>query len=316
MLVGIARLAAAAPTLEEKRRVDYFQLESRSLLNRCSSPHMPFAWTVNPYRGCEFGCQYCYARSTHEFMELRAPRDFEERIYAKEFPAEAFREELRRVGANESIAIGTATDPYQPAERRYGLTRGLLEVFRRLRGYQLSLTTKSDLIARDADLLAEIASANALMVNMTVTTVDTALARQLEPYAPRPDLRLVAVCRLAAAGVNTGVFASPLMPLINDSVESVMRVAKAAREAGAVRFGGRPLYLTATPREVFLDFVAAQFPALRPAYERMFARSVYLRGDIVDEQKKLLRRAGTTFGFPNVAPVYHPPQLSLFETEG
>ena len=312
MLVGIARLAAAAPTLEEKRRVEYFRLDSRSLLNRCSSPHMPFAWTVNPYRGCEFGCKYCYARSTHEFMELRAPNDFEERIYAKDFPAEAFRAELKRVAPAESIAIGTATDPYQPAERRYGLTRAILEVFRGLRGYRLSLTTKSDLIARDADLLAEIATANSLMVNMTVTTLDAALARQLEPYAPRPDLRLVAVCRLASAGVNTGVFASPLMPMINDSVESVMRVAQAAREAGAVRFGGRPLYLTAMPREVFLRFVTERFPALTPAYEKMFARAIYLRGDIVEEQKKLLRRAGTTFGFPNLPPAFDPPQLSLF----
>ena len=158
-LVGAVR-HTAAPTLEEKRRVEYFRLDARSLLNRCSSPHMPFAWTINPYRGCEFGCKYCYARSTHEFMELRAPNDFEERIYAKEFPAEAFRAELKRVGPEESIAIGTATDPYQPAERRYGLTRAILEVFGPLRGYRLSITTKSDLIARDADLLAEIAAGN------------------------------------------------------------------------------------------------------------------------------------------------------------
>lgn len=312
MLVGIARLAAAAPTLEEKRRVEYFRLDSRSLLNRCSSPHMPFAWTINPYRGCEFGCKYCYARSTHEFMELREPLDFEQRIYAKDFPAAAFRAELRRVAPEESIAIGTATDPYQPAERRYGLTRSLLEVFRPLRGFRLSITTKSDLIARDVDLLAEIAASNSLMINMTVTTLDAGLARALEPYAPRPDLRLVAVCRLAAAGLNCGVYTSPLMPLINDSVDAVMRVAQAAREAGAVRFGGRPLYLTAMPRAVFLAFVAEHFPALAPAYEKMFAQAIYLRGEVVHEQKKLLRRAAATFGFPNVQPVFDPPQLSLF----
>lgn len=312
MLTGIARMAAAAPSLEEKRRVEYFRMDAKSLLNRCSSPQMPFQWTINPYRGCEFGCKYCYARSTHEFLELRDPDDFEQKIYAKEFPAAAFRQELRRVAAGEAIAIGTATDPYQPAERRYGYTRALLEVFRRLRGFRLSITTKSDLIARDVDLLEEIAAGNSLMINMTVTTMDVGLARLIESYAPRPDLRLVAVCRLASAGVNTGVFVSPLMPLLNDSVASVMAVARAAREAGAVRFGGRTLYLQPMPREVFLPFVAQRFPALSAAYEEMFARGYYLGGEIADEHKKLLRRAAGTFGFPNTMPERDPPQMSLF----
>jgi DNA repair photolyase len=313
MLVGIARLAAAAPSLEEKRRVEYFHLEAKSLLNRCTSEHMPFRWTINPYRGCEFGCKYCYARSTHEFMELRDPDDFEQRIYAKDFPATAFRDELRRVAPGEWIALGTATDPYQPAERRYGLTRSILEVFRGLRGHRLSITTKSDLIGRDAELLAEIAAANSVAVNMTVTTLDVSLARAIEAYAPRPDLRLVAVCKLAAAGVNTGVYASPLMPLLNDSVHSVMTVAKAAREAGAVRFGGRSLYLQPMPREVFLPFIRERFPSLSARYEEMFARGTYLRGAVVEEHKELLRRAARTFGFPNTSPAWEPAQLNLFQ---
>lgn len=312
MLVGIARMAAAAPVLEEKRRVQYFRMEARSLLNRCSNANMPFQWTINPYRGCEFGCRYCYARSTHEFLELRDPADFEERIYAKEFPAAAFREELRRVAAGESIALGTATDPYQPAERRYGLTRAILEVFRALRGHRLSITTKSDLVARDAGLLEEIAVANCVTVNMTVTTMDAGLARLVEPYAPRPDLRMVAVCRLAAAGVNVGVFASPLMPHLNDSVEAVMQVAKAAREAGAVRFGGRPLFLQPLPREVFLEFVRSRYPALLGRYPALFARASGLPVDVVEAQKALARRAAATFGFPNTMPEWEPAQMSLF----
>ena len=145
---------------------------------------MPFEWTINPYRGCEFGCKYCYARYTHEFMELRAPLDFERAIFAKEFDARAFSRELRAVKAEDWIAIGTATDPYQPAERRYCLTQRVLEVFLRREGFQLAITTKSDLVARDAELLAAVGVRNRVRVNITVTTLDAGLARLLEPMAP------------------------------------------------------------------------------------------------------------------------------------
>ena len=128
-LIGIARMAAEAPCLEPKRRVEYFELGARSYLARCDNTRVPFRWTINPYRGCEFGCKYCYARYTHEFMELRDPGQFERKIYAKKFNPVRFREELRRLPLGESIALGTATDPYQPAERRYRVTRQMLEVF-------------------------------------------------------------------------------------------------------------------------------------------------------------------------------------------
>ena len=311
-LIGIAKLAAQSPTIEAKRRVDYRELESKSYIARCTSPRMPFRYMINPYRGCEFGCKYCYARSTHEFMELRDPSDFETRIYAKAFPTEAFRQELRAVGRGESIALGTATDPYQPAERRFQHTRRILEVFARERGFQLSITTKSDLIARDADLLREIAARNSVIVNMTVTTTDAALARAIEPYAPRPDLRLMAVAKLAGAAINTGVFASPLMPAINDAPSAVFAVAQAARQAGAVRFGGRILYLQPMPREVFLPFVHQRFPALAPMYEKLFARDVYIKGVYGDQMRELIHSAGATFGFPNTMPLIEDDQLALF----
>src|SRR5881227_4152306 len=126
-LTGIARLAARSPVLEAKSRVQYFEIETRSVLNR-TRPGMPFHWTINPYRGCEFGCKYCYARYTHEFMEMEAT-DFEDKIYAKAAAAHLLRQELGRIDRKDHIAIGTATDPYQPAERRYGRTRSILEVF-------------------------------------------------------------------------------------------------------------------------------------------------------------------------------------------
>src|SRR4029079_11688041 len=126
-LVGIAKLAAESDLLEAKRQVTYLEFEARSILNR-SKPNMPFTWTINPYRGCEFGCKYCYARYTHEFMELRDPLQFERKIYAKELSPARFREELGALPLGETIGLGTATDPYQPAERRYGVTRQMLEV--------------------------------------------------------------------------------------------------------------------------------------------------------------------------------------------
>ena len=236
-LVGIARLAAESERLAAKSKVEYFELPTRSILNRCTSDRMPFAWTINPYRGCEFGCKYCYARYTHEFMGIDDGRLFEEKIYAKADAARVLREDLRkhRKGA---IAIGTGTDPYQPAERRYGVTKALLEVFAREQGRDLSITTKSDLVARDIGLLLEVSRSNVLHVNMTVTTLDRELARKLEPRAPRPDLRLAAVRKLAASGVSVGVFANPVMPLITDTEENLGAVARAAKEAGAGFFGG------------------------------------------------------------------------------
>src|SRR6266700_1683029 len=135
-LVGIARLASQGELLEAKRSVQYFEIAARSILNR-TKPNMPFRWTINPYRGCEFGCKYCYARYAHEFMELRDPLQFERRIFAKRFDATRFADELRRLQQDEVIALGTATDPYQPAERRFRVTHAILETFAHTAGFKL-----------------------------------------------------------------------------------------------------------------------------------------------------------------------------------
>src|SRR5579862_8071605 len=205
-LVGIARLASEGESLREGHQVEYFTLPARSLLNRCTSNrNMPFTWTINPYRGCEFGCRYCYARYTHEFMELRDGMEFEQKIYVKQQAGELLRRDLKRVRAGESIALGTATDPYQPAERRYEVTRGILEEFARHRGFELGIVTKSNLIVRDIGLLREVSRGNSLSAHITVTTLDTELARILEPRAPRPDLRIDAVRQLSQAGITVGI---------------------------------------------------------------------------------------------------------------
>ena len=233
-LVGIARLAHSSPRVRERTGVEYFALPARSALNRESSGRLPFAWTLNPYRGCEFGCKYCYARYTHEFMELHDGREFERKIFAKLGSPALLRAELRRArDRGLPIALGTATDPYQPAEKQFQVTRGMLRVFGEFEGLDFSITTKGPLILRDLDLLAPLAARHRLSVNITVTTVDAGLARLLEPKAPPPARRLAAVRALNEAGIRMGVNAAPILPGLTDSPAQLDRLARAASEHGA-----------------------------------------------------------------------------------
>ncbi|MBM3734356.1 MAG: radical SAM protein [Acidobacteria bacterium] len=322
-LIGIAKLAHQAPPLETKRTAEYRQLGSYSLLNR-APPHTPFfEWTINPYRGCEIGCKYCYARYTHEFMELRDPMAFEQLIFAKQWNPAAFAKELRRVRRGDRIAIGTATDPYQPAERRYGLTRSLLEVFAARHGYRLGITTKSDLVLRDLDLLQSVARTNQLTVHVTITAIDAGLARKIEPRAPRPDLRLGAVRKLAEAGIETGVFCCPVLPLINDSDAGISALAQAAKEAGARFLAGNTLFLRESAARVFLPFLDAEFPHLAGRYRARFAKGAFLHGAYPDLIARRFERARERFGFVRepstreTAPWQAEDQLELFpEVDG
>jgi DNA repair photolyase len=311
-LVGIARLAAEGPLLEAKRRVQYFEIAARSILNR-TKPNMPFRWTINPYRGCEFGCKYCYARYTHEFMEM-APSDFEDKIYAKSAAALLLKQELRKVAPKDHIALGTATDPYQPAERRYGRTRSILEVFARESGRFLGITTKSDLVVRDLDLLAEIARRNVLGVHITITTLDEKLARLLEPRAPRPELRLEAVEKLSQAGIRTSVFPNPIMPGLTDGERSLDRLAKAARDRGAEGFGGGPLFLMPSAQAVFLPFLEEHFPHLVPRYREQFDRSAYLDKSYKDELRSRVERIRDRYGLAT-GPIDYRPEIWLAEEQ-
>ena len=323
-LIGIAKLAAESPRLDAKSRVDYFDLPARSFLTKCESPRVPFGWTINSYRGCEFGCKYCYARYAHEFMELRDPLDFERRIFVKQFNEYAFREELRRLKLGEAIAIGTATDPYQPAERRYRVTRAILEAFAGTSGFRLGITTKSQLVTRDIDVLQEITRRHFLTVSMTLTTLDAELARALEPMAPRPDLRLAAVRKLTSHGIRATVFSSPVLPLLTDSDSSLDAVARAARTAGAQGFGGHVVFLKPCARQVFFPFLEEKFPALVRRYRERFERSSYLRGDYPERISERIARIRRRYGFDELRrheatrqaePELWPkdPQLSLFD---
>lgn len=306
-LLGIARLADSAALLAAKRQVDYFDLPTRSVLNRCASPRMPFAWTINPYRGCEFGCHYCYARYTHEFMGMEDGRLFEERIYNKAQAAQLLSEELKR-HRQGAIAIGTSTDPYQPAERRFETTRSILEVFARGQGRTLSITTKSNLVTRDLDLLGKIRRANILHVNITITTTDAALARKLEPKAPRPELRFAAVAELARAGVSVGVFANPILPLLTDSVANLESVAAAAAKAGAHYFGGGTLFLMPSAQQQFFPFLDREFPELASRYRKRYLRHPYLRGDYQRWIGSRLRKIRARFGLADAPAPYQPEE--------
>jgi DNA repair photolyase len=317
-LVGIARLAHDALPLQSKARVDYRELEARSLLNRCNGERVPFDWTINPYRGCEFGCKYCYARYTHEFMELRDPLDFERRVFAKRFDASSFARELRQVKPGDWIAIGTATDPYQPAERRFERTRRVLEVFARRSGFKLTLTTKSDLVVRDAALLGRIAGRNRLLTTLSVTTIDPVLARILEPLAPRPDLRLGAVRALSNAGVDASVFASPVMPGINDARQDLEAVARAAAEVGARSFGANLLFLKPCALRVFAPFLERHYPWLVRTYEEQFARSAYLGGAQLKRLEALVAELRAKYGLDSrrLDPAPEWGQMGLFGDSG
>jgi DNA repair photolyase len=307
MLVGIARLAAESPLLEAKSQVEYFEIQARGILNR-TKPNMPFAWTINPYRGCEFGCKYCYARYTHEFMGMEESTDFEDKIYAKAASAELLRQELKKIPKREAIAIGTATDPYQPAERRYERTRAILEVFAGERGRRLSITTKSDLVTRDLELHREVARGNVLDINITITTLDTELARMLEPRAPRPDLRLAAVRKLSEAGISAGVFPNPVMPLITDTDENLEPLARAAAEAGAKYFGGGALFLMPSAQKVFFPFLEERFPQLAARYREQFERSPYLSADYKERLRGRVQKIREKYGLAS-APVEYRPEL-------
>lgn len=304
--VGMARLAAEAEHADNGHLIEFKSMGARSILNRSVSKRgLWMAYSINPYRGCEFGCKYCYARYTHEFLQPgaigeQAPRlsedqqpwalAFEREIYLKENAAWLLEQELKKIDPREEIALGTATDPYQPIERRVGITRSLLEVFARQKGMRLGVITKSTLIARDIDLLTQISANNRLVVHLTITSTDSALARVLEPRAPRPDLRFETVRKLREAGITAGILCSPLLPGITDNEEALDRVAARAASVGASFFAAQPLFLKSCSRPTYLSFVREHFPDLTTEYARRFAQMDFADAKYKREMSSMVTR--------------------------
>jgi DNA repair photolyase len=320
-LVGIARLASLGESLDEGHKVEYFSLPAQSLLNKCDAARMPFTWTINPYRGCEFACKYCYARYTHEFMEMRDGLEFERKIYVKQHAGWLLRRDLKKVKRGESIAIGTATDPYQPAERRFGMTRAILEELSLHVGFDVSIISKSNFILRDLEVFQKIASQNNLSINLTVTTTDVDLARLLEPRAPRPDLRLDAVRKLSEAGLRAGVAIAPVLPGITDSPKQLDALVKASAEAKAQWIFANPLFLKPCSEKVFMPFLAERFPALVESYKQRYAKNAFLPAAYKKQVSTLVRKLKTKHGIAEMRTISSatPPQeqleqqLSLFQ---
>ena len=231
---------------------------TRKIITRNESPDISFDRSINPYRGCEHGCVYCFARPTHAYLGLSAGLDFETRLFAKPDAPELLQKELAASGyAPRTIAIGTNTDPYQPIERKYEIMRRILEVLERA-GHPVGIVTKSALITRDIDILARMAERNLAKVAISVTTLDPAIARSMEPRAATPSRRLEALRQLSEAGIPTSVMVAPVIPAINDA--EIERILDAAALAGVKGAGYVLLRLPLEVRDLFKEWLMANFP--------------------------------------------------------
>jgi DNA repair photolyase len=286
-----------AETVRERGGVEYRELAARSLLNRCHAPRMPFKWTVNPYRGCAMGCRYCYAAYTHEFMGIEGA-DFHSLIYVKKGGEE---ETARRLAAvartGEPIAIGTATDPYQPAEAEANVTRRFLEMAAGYRNLRLGITTKGALILRDVGLLQRIHRRSRLTVHVSLVSPHADLVRRLDPWAPPPEVRLGMMRRLARAGIDTRLGLAPVLPGITDDEASLDLLLGRVAATGVRRMFANVLFLRSPTREKFLAWLAEEFPRYLEAYREAYAARVYLEGPYRESIDALLTRLKAMHGF-------------------
>lgn len=249
------------------RQVDAWQ--ARSLLNRSPASRYGFDVTVNPYRGCAHGCEYCYARDTHSYLGLNIGNDFTQRLFVKSRSAIDIASELRRLPLSQVIALGTATDPYQSLEGRHQVSRKLLgEVYKS--GHALTITTKSPLILRDLDLLAALAKRGQLRVNVSLISLNRSLLQALEPGAPAPSVRLQTIRELSGHGVPTVLFAAPILPYLTDASEPLAALFEAARNAGAVGVMTSRLHLTPTIKAHFFAWLNSYQPSLHTRYQRLY----------------------------------------------
>lgn len=289
----------STPAVEQaKRGVTFLKMPVREIINSCANKRLPFEWTINPYRGCEFGCVYCYARYTHEFLELRDPMDFERRIFYKRGAARALARALSRERFNRgTIALGTATDPYQPAERRFALTRSLLEVFAARGGLSLSITTKSHLIVRDLELLVSISKRSKLSVNFSLITLNRRLQRILEPRAPRPALRLRALATLSRAGICCNLLVMPVIAGLTDRETALDNLFRAARQAGATQVWWRSLFLKPAAARRFFPFVRSKLPEIAEGIERLYGAHAYAPKEYEQHLSEIFAALKKRWGF-------------------
>ncbi len=310
------------PVIGEQRDIRYFATRARGVLNDPATTGFDGFWSINPYVGCAFGCAYCYARYAHRYALERAlaadPGHADLRQIARDLPpwlaferaivvkrnasdvlARALRngpERYRALAHGHSIVIGTATDPYQPAERRFRITRGILEVLAQHLDLNVVIITKSPLVTRDVDVLARVARHSRVEVHVSLITVDRDLARRIEPRAPTPEARLRAVARLHAAGIRVRVNAMPVLPGITDAPDQLDALVQRVAAAGAEAIVAGSLALRATARQRYLPFIEAEFPHLAGRYRRAFAHSHVLGQRYRDGLKRRVRALCAQYG--------------------
>jgi DNA repair photolyase len=295
------------------------EIMCKSVINRVHG--MPFAWSINPYRGCRHACVYCYARPTHEYLGMNSAEEFQEVIFAKVNAPQVVRQELaRRSWRGDTVAIGTATDPYQQAESHYQITRGILVAFRDFRN-PLSLTTKSPMILRDLDILRELAHYAAVTVHFTVTTLDETLWRKIEPTTAKPRKRLEAMWTLREHGIRAGILLSPILPGLTDDTEHLEAVIAAAAEYGADFVWAGVLRLGHGISEYYLPFLQREYPELAERYIHLYHRNyapaayndmIHARVSFLKQRYGLLRERATAT--ERATPPTAPIQLTLFRS--
>lgn len=321
---ALARLPRVLPTIGQQGDITYIGVAARSVLNRPEQTGMPY-WSINPYVGCAFGCAYCYARYAHRYMSERtadgaepaavavAARDdvpamppwlaFERRIFVKRNVPDVVRTALRRGSARhaelargESLVIGTATDPYQPAERHFRLTRSVLEALAEHSGLRVVIITKSALITRDIDVLTRLARHSRVTVHLSLITLDRDLARRLEPRAPTPDARLRALARLAAGGIDVGINIMPVLPGITDPPAGLRALIQRVAATGATHVNAGALRLQSEARKRYLPFIEAEFPHLAARYRATYAGSSDAGSRYREGLQRVVRRLCAVYG--------------------
>lgn len=296
-VADLVRGGGTAALTEAERRADaatYQEVDCRSALNRVKG--MPFEWTLNPYRGCTHACHYCFARRYHTQFELNAGDEFSSVILVKRNFVEVLTRELDRPSwTRAQVALGTATDPYQPIEGHYRLTRQTIEALTRART-PMGLVTKGPMVVRDRDVLSALSKVAACTVYMSVPTVDDDAWRALEPGTAHPLQRLRAVRELADAGIDVGVLMSPIVPGFSSSRSKLERTIKAIADHGARFVGANVMYLQDGTRAHFMQFIEREFPHLRRRFERLYAAGKYppetYRKDLTTSVRLLQQRYG------------------------
>ena len=257
------------------RGIEFIEAEAKTIINKVPGNYLPFNYTINPYRGCSHACSFCFARSTHRFLDMNAGDDWQTKIVVKVNAPEVLRRELMaKKWKGDPVAMGTNTDPYQRAEGKYRLMSGILRVLVEFRN-PFSILTRSPLILRDLELLGEGSKVAQVGAALSVPTLDTDVWRRSEPGTPHPRKRIDAVKRLNEAGIPTGVMVAPVLPGISDSPQQLMDVVKAAVDAGATHVTPILLHLRPVVREEYMGWLQAEYPGLVTRYEDVYKDNAY-----------------------------------------